>query len=389
MEDFYRLKRLPPYVFAVVNDLKVKARARGEDIIDLGMGNPDRPTPPHIVDKLVEAARNPRNHRYSASRGIRRLRVAITGWYRRRYGVELDPETEAIVTIGSKEGLAHLMLALLAPGDAVLVPSPAYPIHAYSVVLADGDLRSVPLGEDGDLFGRLEEAVRRAWPTPRGLLINFPHNPTTAVADRGFFERVVAFAREHRLWVIHDFTYADLAYDGYRPPSFLEVPGAREVGVEFFSLTKSYNMAGWRLGFACGNPRMIHALARVKSYLDYGVFQPIQIAGIVALEGPQACVGEIVETYRRRRDTLVNGLTRLGWPVRRPQATMFVWAPVPEPFRGLGSLEFAKLLLAEARVAVAPGIGFGADGEGHVRFALVENEHRIRQALRGIRRVLG
>lgn len=389
MEDFYRIKRLPPYVFAIVNDLKTKARVRGEDIIDLGMGNPDLPTPPHIVEKMVEATRNPRNHRYSASKGIRRLRVAIATWYRRRFGVELDPESEAIATIGSKEGLAHLMLALLQPGDAVLVPNPAYPIHAYSVVIADGDLRSVPLVADDDFFARLEEAVRLAWPKPKGLLINFPHNPTTRVTERRFFEQVVAFARDHRLWVIHDFTYADLTFDGYRPPSFLEVAGAKDVGVEFFSLTKSYNMAGWRLGFACGNARMIQALARIKSYLDYGVFQPIQIAGIIALEGPQACVGRLVETYRQRRDTLVRGLARIGWPLEKPRGTMFVWAPIPDAYRALGSLEFAKLLVSEAKVAVSPGVGFGEYGEGFVRFALVENEQRIRQAVRGIKRVLG
>jgi alanine-synthesizing transaminase len=389
VEEYYRIKRLPPYVFAIVTDLKVKARARGEDIVDLGMGNPDLPTPAHIVDKMAEAIRNPKNHRYSASKGIRRLRVAIANWYRTRFGVELDPESEAVATIGSKEGLAHLVLALLGPGDAVLVPNPAYPIHAYSVVISDGDLRSVPLVAGDDFFVRLEEAVRLAWPKPKGLLINFPHNPTTQVTDRGFFERVVAFAREHQLWVIHDFTYADLTFDGYRPPSFLEVPGAKDVGVEFFSLTKSYNMAGWRLGFACGNPRMIHALARLKSYLDYGVFQPIQIAGIVALEGPQACVGQLVETYRKRRDALVKGLGRIGWTVETPRATMFVWAPIPDSYRSLGSLEFAKLLLAEAKVAVSPGIGFGEYGEGFVRFALVENEHRIRQAVRGIKKLLG
>jgi len=393
VDELYRIKRLPPYVFSIVTDLKVKARARGEDIIDLGMGNPDLPTPPHIVEKMVEATRNPRNHRYSASKGIRRLRVAIAGWYMARFGVALDPDSEAVATIGSKEGLAHLMLALLGPGDAVLVPSPAYPIHAYSVVIADGDLRSVPLlpapGDDRDFFTRLEEAVRLLWPKPKGLLLNFPHNPTTQVTDPAFFERVVAFAREHRVWVIHDFTYADLVFDGYRPPSFLAVPGAKEVGVEFFSLTKSYNMAGWRLGFACGNPRLIGALARIKSYLDYGVFQPIQIAGIVALEGPQACVTELVETYRKRRDVLVQGLARLGWPVAPPQATMFVWAPIPEAYRRLGSLEFAKLLLSEAKVAVSPGLGFGEHGEGFVRFALVENEHRLRQAVRGIKTVLG
>ncbi|MBI3454408.1 MAG: alanine transaminase [Candidatus Rokubacteria bacterium] len=389
MEEFHRIKRLPPYVFAIVNDLKAKARARSEDIVDLGMGNPDLPTPPHIVEKMIEAARNPKNHRYSASRGIRRLRVAICGWYRRRFGVELDPESEAVATIGSKEGLAHLVLALLGPGDAVLVPNPAYPIHAYSVVIADGDLRSVPLVPGEDFFARLEEAVRLTWPKPKGVLINFPHNPTTQVVDTRFFERVVGFAREHRLWVIHDFTYADLTFDGYRPPSLLEVPGAKEVGVEFFSLTKSYNMAGWRLGFACGNPAMIQALSRIKSYLDYGVFQPIQIAGIVALEGPQACVGDVVETYRRRRDVLVNGLNRIGWAVEKPRATMFVWAAIPEAYRQMGSLEFAKLLLGEANVAVSPGIGFGEYGEGFVRFALVENEHRIRQAVRGIKSFLG
>jgi alanine-synthesizing transaminase len=387
VEEYYRIKRLPPYVFAIVTDLKVKARARGEDIVDLGMGNPDLPTPPHIVEKMVEATRNPKNHRYSASKGIRRLRVAIAGWYRTRFGVELDPETEAVATIGSKEGLAHLMLALLQPGDAVLVPNPAYPIHAYSVVISDGDLRSVPLVPGEDFFARLQEAVRLAWPKPKGLLINFPHNPTTQVTDATFFERVVAFAREHHLWVIHDFTYADLTFDGYRPPSFLATPGARDVGVEFFSMTKSYNMAGWRLGFACGNARMIHALARLKSYLDYGVFQPIQIAGIIALEGDQSCVEDIVEVYRKRRDVLVGGLNKMGWSVPKPKGTMFVWAPIPEAYRSLGSLEFSKLLIQEAGVAVSPGIGFGEYGEGFVRFALVENEQRIRQALRGLKQL--
>lgn len=385
MEEFHRITRLPPYVFAIINDLKAKGRARGEDIIDLGMGNPDRPTPPHIVEKMLEATRNVRNHRYSASKGIRRLRVAITKWYAERYGVELDPETEAIVTIGSKEGLGHLVLALLQPGDAVLVPSPAYPIHAYSVVIADGELRSVPLVGGEDFFARLSEQIRLAWPKPKGLILSFPHNPTTAVVDQGFFEQVVAFAREHRLWVIHDFTYADLTFDGYRAPSFLATPGAREVGVEFFTLTKSYNMAGWRLGFCCGNPKMVNALSRIKSYLDYGVFQPIQIAGIIALEGPQGCVMELVELYRKRRDALVNGLNRVGWPCEKPKGTMFVWARIPEAYQKMGSLEFAKLLLQEAKVAVSPGIGFGEYGEGYVRFALVENEHRIRQAIRGMK----
>jgi alanine-synthesizing transaminase len=385
MDEFYRIKRLPPYVFAIVNDLKTKARARGEDIIDLGMGNPDRGTPKHIVAKLIEAAQNPRNHRYSASRGISRLRVAITRWYRTRYGVELDPDSEAIATIGAKEGLAHLALAVLGPGDGALVPNPTYPIHSYSVVIADGDLRSVPLEPGGDFFGRLEEAAKLAWPKAKLLILSFPHNPTTTCVDRAFFERVVAFAREHRLMVVHDFAYADLAYDGYRPPSFLEAPGAKDVGVELFSLTKSYNMAGWRLAFCCGNRQMVHALARIKSYLDYGVFQPIQIAGIVALEGDQSVVRDISEIYRKRRDVLVNGLNKQGWTVPKPKGTMFVWAPIPEEFRAMGSLEFAKLCVQEAKVAVSPGVGFGEYGEGYVRFALVENELRIRQALRGLK----
>jgi len=385
MDEFYRIKRLPPYVFAIVNDLKAKARARGEDIIDLGMGNPDQGTPKHIVDKLVEAARNPRNHRYSASRGITRLRKAITAWYRERYGVELDPESEAIATIGAKEGLAHLALAVLQPGDGALVPNPTYPIHAYSVVIADGDLRSVPLVPGEDFFARLQETARLSWPKAKLLILSFPHNPTTLCVDRDFFVKVVDFAKEHRLMVVHDFAYADIHFDGYTPPSFLEVPGAKEVGVELFSLTKSYNMAGWRLAFCCGNREMVQALARIKSYLDYGVFQPIQIAGIIALEEDQSCVERIREVYRRRRDVLVDGLNKLGWRVEKPRGTMFVWAPVPETFRAMGSLEFAKMLIQEAGVAVSPGIGFGEYGEGFVRFALVENEQRIRQALRGLR----
>jgi alanine-synthesizing transaminase len=385
MDEFYRIKRLPPYVFAIVNDLKTKARARGEDVIDLGMGNPDMGTPKHIVAKLIQAAQQPKNHRYSASRGITRLRVAVTRWYRERFGVELDPESEAIATIGAKEGLAHLALAVLQPGDGALVPNPTYPIHSYSVVIADGDLRSVPLTPDGDFFARLEEAAKLAWPKARLLILSFPHNPTTMCVDLAFFEKVVAFARDQRLMVVHDFAYADLAFDGYRPPSFLQVPGAKEVGVELFSLTKSYNMAGWRLAFACGNPRMVNALARIKSYLDYGVFQPIQIAGIIALEGDQSVVGEINEVYRRRRNVLVDGLNKIGWQVPKPKGTMFVWAPIPEAFRAMGSLEFSKLLIQEAKVAVSPGIGFGEYGEGYVRFALVENEQRIRQALRGLK----
>jgi alanine-synthesizing transaminase len=385
MEEYYRIKRLPPYVFAIVNDLKSKARARGEDIIDLGMGNPDQATPKHIVEKLCEAARNPRNHRYSASKGITRLRKAIATWYRERYGVELDPETEAIATIGAKEGLAHLVLAVLQPGDGVLVPNPTYPIHAYSVVIADGDLRSVPLLPGDDFFARLQEATRLAWPKAKLLILSFPHNPTTLCVDRDFFARVVDFANEHRLMVVHDFAYADFAFDGYRPPSFLEVPGAKEIGVEIFSTSKSYNMPGWRLGFVCGNARMIHALARIKSYLDYGAFQPIQIAGIVALEGDQSVVSEIVALHRKRRDVLVDGLNKLGWSVSKPKGTMFVWAPIPDNYRTMGSLEFAKMLIQECKVAVSPGIGFGEYGEGYVRFALVENEQRIKQALRGLK----
>jgi alanine-synthesizing transaminase len=385
MDEFYRIKRLPPYVFAIVNDLKAKARSRGEDIIDLGMGNPDQATPKHIVDKLIEAARNPRNHRYSASKGITRLRKAITSWYRDRYDVELDPDTEAIATIGAKEGLAHLALAVLQPGDGALVPNPTYPIHSYSVVIADGDLRSVPLVPGEDFFARLTETARLSWPKAKLLILSFPHNPTTLCVDRDFFVKVVEFAKEHRLMVVHDFAYADISFDGYKPPSFLEAPGAKDVGVEFFSMTKSYNMAGWRLAFCCGNRQMVTALARIKSYLDYGVFQPIQIAGIVALEAQQACVGEINEMYRRRRDVLVNGLNKMGWQVQKPKGTMFVWAPIPEAYRAMGSLEFSKMLIQEARVAVSPGIGFGEYGEGHVRFALVENEQRIRQALRGLR----
>src|SRR5918999_2430155 len=388
MDEFYRIKRLPPYVFSIVNDLKTKARTRGEDIIDLGMGNPDLGTPKHIVAKLVEAAQHPKNHRYSASRGITRLRVAITAWYRERYGVALDPDSEAIATIGAKEGLAHLALAVLQPGDGVLVPNPTYPIHAYSVVIADADLRSVPLtGSADDFFARLQETARLAWPKARLLILSFPHNPTTMCVDRAFFERVVEFAREHRLMVVHDFAYADFAFDGYRPPSFLEVPGAREVGVELFSTSKSYNMPGWRLGFVCGNARMIHALARIKSYLDYGAFQPIQIAGIIALESDPSVVREIVDGHRRRRDVLVEGLNKLGWTVAKPQGTMFVWAPIPAAFRGMGSLEFSKLLVEEAKVATSPGIGFGEYGEGYVRFALVENEQRIKQALRSLKHV--
>lgn len=387
-EEFHRIKRLPPYVFAQVDALKIAARKRGEDIIDLGMGNPDLPTPQHIVDKVIEAARNPRNHRYSASRGIYKLRVAITEWYRRRYDVELDPDTEAIATIGSKDGIAHLALATLGPGDVVFVPDPTYPIHSYCVVIAGGDLRSIPLTDDEDFFERLQAATKLTWPKPKMLIINFPHNPTTMVVDRTFFEKVIDFAEENQLLVVHDLAYADLVFDGYQAPSILQIPRAKERAVEFYTLSKSYSMPGWRVGFAVGNKRMINALARLKSYFDYGMFQPIQIAAIIALNSKPKVVQEIVEVYRSRRDILVEGLNRAGWEVAKPKATMFVWAQIPQRFKKMGSLEFSKFLLKEAKVAVSPGIGFGECGEGYVRFALVENEHRIRQAIRGIRRVL-
>jgi len=387
--DFPRIKHLPPYVFNVVGDLKQQARRAGEDIVDFSMGNPDGPTPPHVVEKLVEAVRKPPNHRYSVSRGIFKLRVAICDWYRRRYGVELDPDSEAIVTMGSKEGLGHLVLAMLGPGDVVFCPSPTYPIHQYSVIIAGGDLRSIPLMPGGDFLGALQEAVRTTWPKPKLLILNFPANPTTEVVDLEFFRRIVEFAREHGCLVIHDLAYADLCFDGYVAPSFLQAPGAKEVGVELFTLSKSYNMPGWRVGFAVGNREIIAALARIKSYLDYGIFQPIQIAATHALNGPQTIVEEIQEEYRKRRNVLCDGLQRVGWHIPRPKATMFVWAEIPDAFKALGSLEFSKLLLSEAKVAVSPGIGFGEYGDQHVRFALIENEHRTRQAIRGIRRALG
>lgn len=386
--EFQRIKRLPPYVFNVVNAMKIDARRRGEDIIDFGMGNPDQPTPTHIVEKAVEALENSKNHRYSASKGITKLRLAITDWYKRNYAVELDPDTEAIVTIGSKEGISHLALATLGPGDVVLVPSPTYPIHPYSVVIAGGEVRSIPLAPGRDFFEDMITAFKQTWPRPKMLIINFPHNPTTQVVELDFFKKIVDFARENQLLVVHDLAYADLVFDGYKAPSFLQVPGAKEVGVEFYTLSKSYNMPGWRVGFCVGNREMIGALTKLKSYLDYGIFQPVQIAAIIALNGPQDCVGEVVELYRRRRNVLVDGLNRVGWKIEKPKATMFVWAQIPEPFRQMGSLEFSKLLLTEAKVAVAPGIGFGEYGDDHVRFALVENEHRTRQAIQGIKKVL-
>lgn len=388
MYEFSRVKRLPPYVFAIVNKLKMDARQKGEDIIDLGMGNPDLPTPQHIVDKLTEAAQMPKNHRYSASKGITQLRLAICEWYKRRFDVDLDHETEAVATIGSKEGLSHLAYAIIDPGDLVLTPAPAYPIHPYSFILAGGDVRSIPVQRGADFFASMEEVFRNAWPRPKILLINFPHNPTTACTDLEFFQKVVDFAKENNVIVIHDFAYAELAFDGYKPPSFLQIPGAKDVGVEFYSLTKTYSMAGWRVGFCCGNKEIVGALTTIKSYLDYGMFQPIQIASIIALRGPQDCVGEIVKTYQDRRDVLIKGLKNAGWDVKPPRATMFVWAPIPEKFKHMDSLEFTKYLLKEAGVAVSPGIGFGPAGEGFVRFALVENEHRIKQACRGIKKAL-
>jgi alanine-synthesizing transaminase len=387
-ETFYRIKRLPPYVFAEVQSLKLAARRRGDDIIDFGMGNPDQPTPGHIVDKLIEAARKGKNHRYSASRGITKLRHAIAGWYKRNYDVDIDPESEAIVTIGSKEGLAHLALALIGPGDVVMTPTPTYPIHMYAFIIAGGEVRGIELCEERDFFDDMMRVYRQTFPRPRILVINFPHNPTTAVVDLEFFKKVVAFAREHQLIVIHDLAYADLVFDGYRAPSFLQVPEAKDVGVEFYTLSKAYNMPGWRVGFCVGNRDVIGALTKIKSYLDYGIFQPIQIASVIALNGPQDCVKETVLRYQKRRDVLVGGLNRIGWAVSKPRATMFLWARIPTPYRHMGSLEFSKLLLREAKVAVSPGIGFGEGGDDYVRFALVENEHRTRQAIRGIRKAL-
>jgi len=388
MEEFHRISRLPPYVFNIVNELKAKARAAGEDIIDFGMGNPDQPTPKHIVDKMLEATQRPDTHRYSMSKGIPRLRKAICNWYKTRFDVDLDPETEAIVTIGSKEGLAHLALATLGPGDVVLVPNPAYPIHPYGVVIAGADLRHVPMIPGGDFFDELQKAIIDSWPKPKMLILNFPGNPTSQCVELDFFEKIIAVAKEHNIWVVQDIAYADIVFDGYKAPSILQVKGAKDIAVEFFSMSKSYNMPGWRVGFMCGNKELVSALARIKSYLDYGTFTPIQIAAIAALEGPQDCVAEIAEMYRKRRDVLCEGLNSAGWPVVKPKATMFVWAKIPEAYQAMGSLEFSKKLLLEAKVAVAPGIGFGQYGDDHVRFGLIENEHRTRQAVRGIRHMM-
>lgn len=388
MDEFSRLTRLPAYVFNITTELKASARRRGEDIIDFGMGNPDGATPRHIVDKMVEATQKSANHRYSVSRGLPRLRRAICNWYDRRYRVSLDPETEAIVTIGSKEGIAHLCLATMDKGDVVLVPNPSYPIHIYGPVIAGASIHSIPMHNSNDFLAELEQAIPLMYPRPKMLILNFPANPTTQCVDLSFFERIVALCREHKIYLVHDLAYADIVFDGYRAPSVLEVPGAKDIAVEFFTLSKSYNMPGWRVGFMVGNPKLVAALARLKSYFDYGTFTPIQVASILALEGPQECVAEICGNYRRRRDVLVHGLCKAGWAVALPKASMFVWAPIPEPYRELGSLEFSRRLLTEAKVAVSPGIGFGEHGDGHVRFSLIENEERTRQALRGIRQML-
>ena len=386
-EDFPRIKRLPPYIFSITDSLKREARARGEDIIDFGMGNPDQPTPQHIVDKLVESAQRSDTHRYSQSKGIPRLRRAICNWYKDKFDVDLDLEDEAIVTMGSKEGIAHLAFAILGPGDTALVPNPSYPIHPYGFVIADADVRHVPLTDDVDFFNELESAIVNTWPKPKVLVLNFPGNPSTQCVDLEFFEKVVKIAKEHEIWVIQDLAYADIVFDGYKVPSILQVPGAKDVAVEFFSMSKSYNMPGWRVGFCVGNKTLVGALAKIKSYLDYGLFTPIQVAAIAALEGDQSCVEDICEMYKSRRDVLCEGLNSIGWQVTPPKATMFLWAKIPPAFQNMGSLEFSKLLLQEAKVAVSPGIGFGQYGDDHVRFALIENEHRTRQAIRGMRRM--
>jgi len=383
--EFSRISRLPPYVFSITSELKLAARRRGEDIIDFGMGNPDQPTPPHIVKKLIESVQRPDTHGYSTSKGIPRLRRAICNWYQSRYGVEFDPESEAIVTIGSKEGIAHLVLAVCDRGDCVLVPNPSYPIHIYGPVIAGADIQQVPIAPGIDFFAELEKAIRARIPKPKMLILNFPSNPTAQCVELDFFERIVALAREHGIYVVHDLAYADICFDGWKCPSLMQVAGAKDVAVEFFTLSKSYNMAGWRVGFMVGNATLVNALARIKGYHDYGTFTPIQVAAIAALEGPQDCVRDICMTYQKRRDVLVKGLHETGWMVEKPKASMYIWAKIPEPYAALGSLEFTKKLLAEAKVSVSPGIGFGEFGDSHVRFALIENEARIRQAIRGIK----
>ena len=388
MLEFEKIKRLPPYVFATVDKMKMELRHSGKDIIDFGMGNPDQPTPQHIVDKLCEAAQDGRNHRYSSSRGILGLRKAICGWYKRKFDVDLDPETEAIATIGSKEGLAHLAVAITSPGDLILSPNPAYPIHPYGFIIAGADIRHVPMGADRDYFADIEKAVRDSWPRPKVIIVNFPSNPTAQVVELEFYEKLVAFARENDLYVISDIAYAEITFDDYKCPSIMQVPDAKDVAVEFYSLSKTYNMPGWRMGFMVGNKDIVAALAKIKSYLDYGTFQPLQIASCAALNGPQDCVEEIRLMYQARRDVLIDGMHNIGWKAERPKASMFVWAEIPDEFKHMGSLEFSKRMLMEAGVAVAPGIGFGDYGDDFVRIALIENEHRTRQAVRGMRQFL-
>ncbi len=385
--QFSRLERLPQYVFSITSELKMAARRRGEDIIDFGMGNPDGPTPPHIVQKLVETVQRPDTHGYSVSRGIPRLRRAICRWYQQRWGVEFDPDTEAIATIGSKEGIAHLVLATLGRGDTVLVPNPSYPIHIYGPIIAGADVRSVPMTSEAEFLHELEQTIRLSIPKPKMLILNFPSNPTAQCVELPFFEKIVALAKEYGIWVIHDLAYADITFDGWKAPSIMQIPGARDVAVEFFTMSKSYNMAGWRVGFMVGNRELVNALGRIKGYHDYGTFTPIQVAAIAALEGPQDCVAEIALTYQKRRDVLVKGLREANWPVETPKASMYVWARIPDCYRELGSLEFTKKLLAQAKVSVSPGIGFGEFGDTHVRFAMIENENRTRQAIRGIKQM--
>jgi alanine-synthesizing transaminase len=385
MEEFYRIRRLPPYVFEQINRAKAAARNAGADIIDLGMGNPDLPTPRHVIEKLKETLGKPKTDRYSASRGITGLRKAQAGYYARRFGVKLNPDTQVVATLGSKEGFANMAQAITAPGDVVLVPNPSYPIHIYGPVISGADIRHVPMTPEADFFEALERAFKDTYPKPKMLIVNFPSNPTTQCVELPFFERLVGLAREHHVYIVHDLAYADIVFDGYQAPSILQVPGAREIAVEFFTMSKSYNMAGWRVGYMVGNRELVTALARMKSYHDYGTFTPIQVASIIALEGPQDCVEAVRRVYQGRRDVLCSGMKAIGWNVEVPKATMYVWAPIPEPYRNLGSLEFSKKLLGDAKIAVAPGVGFGQYGDGHVRFALIENEARTRQALRGIK----
>ena len=388
MDNFARISRLPPYVFNIVNELKSSARARGEDIVDFGMGNPDQPPPRHIPEKLAQVVLREDTHRYSLSRGIPKLRKAISDWYMRKFNVEIDPEAEAIVTIGSKEGLAHLALSVVGPGDAVLVPDPAYPIHPYGCVIAGAEVIYIPLADDEEFFFELEKAIKGSWPKPKMLILNFPCNPTTKCVDLAFLVKIVEIAKEHAIWLVHDIAYAEITFDGYKAPSVLQVPGAKEIAVEFYSMSKTYNMPGWRVGFMCGNPSLVAALAQLKSYLDYGIFTPIQVASITALNSSQDVIEDVRTAYKYRRDILCEGLNNAGWEVTKPMATMFVWAKIPKPYRQWGSLEFSKMLLKEAHVAVSPGIGFGQHGDSHVRFSLIENQHRTRQAVRSIRKML-